>query len=175
MLLIAASTSISDPSRLGANVDAVLLSRIENTASIADIRVSSWRRSRTFRIFSLSGEKLDFDDAENRVEIAGFLAEACHEQLDYQGEYEAAWQAVAALAANRHPVSREIRRALYVRAANAALTMGDYPRALETFRQAEEYSDSLAEKNRILGSLLLTAHYTGMDSQQLFELHSNRI
>jgi predicted O-linked N-acetylglucosamine transferase (SPINDLY family)/glycosyltransferase involved in cell wall biosynthesis len=110
-------------------------------------------------------------DAENRVEIAGFLAEACHEQLDYQGEYEAAWQAVAALAANRHPVSREIRRALYVRAANAALTMGDYPRAMETFRQAEEYSDSLAEKNKILGSLLLTAHYTGMDSQQLFELH----
>lgn len=69
MLLIAASTSISDPSRLGANVDAVLLSRIENTASIADIRVSSWRRSRKFRIFSLSGEKLDFDDAENRVEM----------------------------------------------------------------------------------------------------------
>lgn len=56
-------------------------------------------------------------DEENRVEIAGALAEACHDQLDYQGEYEAAWQAVAALAANPHSVGREFRRTLYVRAA----------------------------------------------------------
>lgn len=49
--------------------------------------------------------------------------------------------------------------------------MGDYLRAMDAFRQAEAYSDSLAEKNSCLGSLLLTAHYTEMDSQQLFDLH----
>lgn len=111
------------------------------------------------------------DDEENCVEIAGFLAEACHDRLDYQGEYEAAWQAVAALGKSPHLLSREFRHALYVRAANAALTMGDYSRALAAFRQAVAYSESLADRNSSLGSLLLATHYTELDSRQLFDLH----
>lgn len=110
-------------------------------------------------------------DKENAVELAGFLAEACHAQLDYQGEYEYSQQAVKLLPQAAHPISREFQCALYVRAANAALTLGNYSAAVREFQQAYQFSDSLEDKNSSLGSLLLAVHYTEIDSRQLFELH----
>lgn len=95
------------------------------------------------------------------------LSRARHAMLDFVGEYESAQKSLGA----SKEQERDFLAQAYCRCAASAMQLGYAEEAFEAYDKAWQMADDLESRTGLYSSMLLTAHYLKMSSEELFALH----